>query len=160
MLVYFQQSLNKQNVLSKGPFYLCNMWLAASWVECLFIEVPFHQNGFSSNGLFIEYTIVSNFQNCKQNFCSTSSKSSIFLNVEVLQKFCLQFWKLDEIVHSMNKPFDEKPFLWKGASMKRHSTMPLVLLWTINPKGQWDVYYEDFQTFKMLHLWFHYLKTK
>ncbi len=29
-----------------------------------------------------------------------------------------QFWKLDEIVHSMNKPFDENPFRWKPASMK------------------------------------------
>jgi hypothetical protein len=46
-------------------------------VECLFIKVPFHQNGFSSNGLFIECTIVSSFQNCKQNFCSTSASKVI-----------------------------------------------------------------------------------
>jgi len=51
------------------------------------------------------------------------TKSSITLDAEVLQKFCLQFWKLETIVHSMNKPFDEKPFRWKGTSMKRHSTM-------------------------------------
>jgi hypothetical protein len=46
-------------------------------VKCLFIKAPFHQNGFSWNGLFIEYTIVSNFQNCKQNFCSTSASKLI-----------------------------------------------------------------------------------
>jgi hypothetical protein len=39
--------------------------------------VPFHQNGFSSNGLFIKSTTVSNFQNCKQNFCSTSASKVI-----------------------------------------------------------------------------------
>jgi len=43
-------------------------------------------------------------------FSVTLTKSSITLDAEVLQKFCLQFLKLDEIVHLMNKPFDEKPF--------------------------------------------------
>jgi hypothetical protein len=46
-------------------------------VECLFIEAPFHRNGFSLNGLFIECKIISNFQNCKQNFCSTSASKVI-----------------------------------------------------------------------------------
>jgi hypothetical protein len=43
----------------------------------LFIKAPFHQNGIPSNGLFIECTIVSNFQNCEQNFCSTSASKVI-----------------------------------------------------------------------------------
>jgi hypothetical protein len=41
-------------------------------------------------------------------FSVTLTKSSITLDAEVLQKFYLQFLKLDEIVHSMNTPFDEK----------------------------------------------------
>jgi hypothetical protein len=46
-------------------------------VECLFIEGPFHQSGFSSNGFKVKCTIVSNFQNCMQNFCSTSTSKII-----------------------------------------------------------------------------------
>jgi hypothetical protein len=46
-------------------------------VECLFSKAPFHWNGFSSKGLFIECTIVSNFQNYKQNFSSTSASKVI-----------------------------------------------------------------------------------
>ncbi len=74
--------------------------------------MPFHRRIFSSKRLFIEAAV-------HQMACS----SSITLDVEVLQKFCLQFWKFDEIVHLMNKPFDEKPLRWKGALMKRHSTL-------------------------------------
>jgi hypothetical protein len=39
--------------------------------------VGFHRNGFSTNGLFIECTISSSFQNCKQNLCSTSTSKVI-----------------------------------------------------------------------------------
>jgi hypothetical protein len=45
--------------------------------KILFIEAPFQWSGFSSNGLFIGCTIVCNFQNCKQNFCSTSASKVI-----------------------------------------------------------------------------------
>ncbi len=54
----------------------------------------------------------------------------ITFDVEVLQKFNLQFWKLDEIVHSMKKPLDEKPLRWKGHLMKRHSTVVIKILTT------------------------------
>ncbi len=43
----------------------------------VFIETGFHRNGFSSNGFFIECTISSSFQNCKLNFCSTSTSKVI-----------------------------------------------------------------------------------
>ncbi len=59
---------------------------------------------------------------------NTPTKSSITFVVEVLRKFCIQFWKLDEIVHSMNKPFDENPFWWKPVSMKTHSTLSTFLI--------------------------------
>ncbi len=58
-------------------------------------------------------------------FHQSATKSSITLDAEVLQKFCLQFWTLETIVHLMNKPFDEKLLCWKGASMKLHSTIKI-----------------------------------
>ncbi len=45
----------------------------------------------------------------------------------MLPIFCLQFLKLDEIVHYMKTRFDENPFRWKPVSMKTHST-----LWSSN----------------------------
>ena len=39
--------------------------------------VPSHRSGFSSNGFFIECKVSSSFQNCKQNFCSTSTSKVI-----------------------------------------------------------------------------------
>ncbi len=59
---------------------------------------------------------------------NTPTKSSITFDVEVLWKLCLQFWKLDEIVHLMNKPFDENPFWWKPVLMKTHSTLSTFLI--------------------------------
>jgi hypothetical protein len=44
----------------------------------IFDEAAFHQSRFSSNGRhFIECTISLNFQNCKQNLCSTSTSKVI-----------------------------------------------------------------------------------
>ncbi len=40
-------------------------------------EVAFLQSAFSSKRLYIECTIVFNFQNCKQNFCSTYASKVI-----------------------------------------------------------------------------------
>jgi hypothetical protein len=50
--------------------------------------------------------------------CMAKLQVEWVFDVEVLQKFCLRFWKLDENVHSMNKPFDENPFRWKPVLMK------------------------------------------
>jgi hypothetical protein len=47
-------------------------------VRWLSIKAAFHRMSFSSNGRhFIECTNSSNFQNCKQNFCSTSTSKVI-----------------------------------------------------------------------------------
>ncbi len=46
-------------------------------MECPFIKAAFHRSGFSSSGFFIESTISSSFQNCKQNVCSTSTSKVI-----------------------------------------------------------------------------------
>ncbi len=61
----------------------------------LFIEAPFHRKGFSSNGLFIKCTISSSFQNCKQNFCSTSASKVI-----------------DDLVRVTLKPITNSPPIW------------------------------------------------
>ncbi len=49
----------------------------------------------------------------------------------MLQKFCSQFWKLETIVHSMNKPFDGMPFWWKGALMKSTPLLRVIMLCVI-----------------------------
>jgi hypothetical protein len=88
-------------------------WAQFVKVECLFIKAPFHRSGFSSNGLFIKCTISSNFQNCKQNFCSTSTS-------KVIDDEQAIWWT----AASMKSRLDEKILRWKG-------TPPFVKCYTL-----------------------------
>jgi hypothetical protein len=112
--------------LSFGYIMLSFFALATVWANFYKIWVNFFPI------LLVTLVDTNGGQNKLERFSSSlklwsCSAGSPYCSVQ----YCLQFWKLDTIVHLMKcLQFDEKAIRWKAASMKSHSTNCITVLLT------------------------------